>query len=626
MARVAKGVFKKGKLPKFTFYGHPEHFKTKRDEDAYWDKELTRYINGYDGLSGRHYMYLTIGTLKTVTGASIRPRWRDGDEFVLDEYHESIRLKEDLMVVKRREFGLTSLFGGLEPVYNCLVNAGSTSLITSADLTRVTTLFSEKLMTMYNNIPKSQQPARIHETAKGFLHLGKKNKDGTIEGVDSKVYCIDTASTESAAKAFEAYRAKFIFLDELFLHARPSQVLDSSQATVSQGFSKQGSIVFGGSCGASSEKELEMLKVGAAMGEKLWNDAATKDLRTIFIPATMCIETADDIDADGRKTGKTLNFCVNGHSDHVGAREWILKTRDKLYKAVDKSRYYNFIKSYPLTIEEVFEVNRQGVLNPEIYHAVDRAKRAFYVEGQPEDRYHVYRDSRTKQITAEKNEKGKFVIHKLPENDNEYIAGIDPIPFGNNNLEDGSEWVTTIKNRDEQRYDAYYAERNLDSDTVVANSILLQEMYASSVYPDGAPAMMETNRGEVAERIYKELGKYDLLANRPKHLDINYSDKNVKKGYHSNNKTAPRANHYLVKFLQNYADRIRLLRMIDEVRVFPNGNLDLIDAVKAAEMLDADLTIREKKIVDKPKTVQIRVITRDGSGKSVVKWIDKIVK
>ena len=612
------------KKPPFV-YSPPPTFRTKLEEDRYWENEIERFVNGYNGLTGRHYAYLTIGKLKTVDGSIQRPVWRDGDQMVFENSDIARRNHEDEMIVKRREFGLTSIFGGLEPIYNCIVNPGSVQLLTSADVTRVQNMFTDKTMIAYNNLPKALRPPRLHERSRGYLHLGEKDEHGDVIPGDSQVHCISTADSDSAAKSVETFRAMSIFLDELFLHPRASIVLDSSQACVSQGFNKKGHIVFGGSCGAQTEAEAEALRTGSRLGEELWNDAQAKRIRTTFIPGWMCISQAPEYDDDGIFTGKVLDFCPNGYSDEKKATEWILAQRGRLEKAKDKSRYYNFIKNYPLTIEEVFEINSAGIMPQEVYMALNDAKKHYFIN-KPEKSYSLRRISQTGEIVAEENAKGKFMISRLPQEKKTYISGTDPIPFGQNQLEKGSDYAISIKCREDEEYVAYYAERDLDSSRVIDNAILLQEFYRSQMFPKGAPTMMESNRGEVAMKEYSIRNKQHLLAHKPRNLGIIYEDKKTKFGWYSNDKTDSRANNYLIQFLKNYADRIALLRLIEESARFPKGNLDLIDAVRSCEIFDADFTEGEKKKFGSGKRYTwIRYVTRE-NGKTVEKWVKKEIR
>ena len=134
--------------PPFIFNGHPEKFNTQYDFDKYWNEEYRRWVEGYSGLTGRHYFYVTCGKLKTITGAGVTPYWRDGDHDVFWEDDESRKYSQDFVIIKRREFGLTSIYGGNEPIYNCLMYPGSTNLLTSADSGRVASMYTEKTLFM----------------------------------------------------------------------------------------------------------------------------------------------------------------------------------------------------------------------------------------------------------------------------------------------------------------------------------------------------------------------------------------------------------------------------------------------------------------------------------------------
>ena len=295
---------------------------------------------------------------------------------------------------------------------------------------------------------------------------------------------------------------------------------------------------------------------------------------------SLCINGADEIDDNGRKTGKKLTFMENGYSSQEKATDWIMKRRTVLERAKDKSHFYNFVKSYPLTIEEVFEINKMGILSPEIYQSLNEAKKETVLT--PEKKVYLRQDSYTKDIKVVNDAKGNIWVAEEPKSGFTYISGTDPIPLGPNISEEGSQYANVIYCLEEEKAVAYLSERTLDADSLIRNNILLQEWYKSDEFPNGAPTMMEYNRGEVAMRIYKELNKEHLLADRPKNLGIIYEESiKGKKGWYSNDKTIARANNYLVKNLTNYADRIRLLRLIEECSKFPNGNLDLLDAYKS---------------------------------------------
>jgi hypothetical protein len=614
----------------FIFNGHKTNFKTKLEEQKYWAEEYRRWLEGYAGLMPRHYFYLTMGTLKPIQGLPIKPVWRDVDAMIFEADAETRRIGHTLNIIKRREVGLTSIYGGNEPIYNCLTMPGSINLITSADKTRVKNLFSDKTMFMYDNLslPDYMMPHKKSERQEGFLNLAsKKNKGGV--GAGSQVYCLETADNDRSAKRFETFRAMSIFLDELFLHPRADIVFKSSQACLRQSFQVIGHMTIGGSCGGDTVDEINALKNNADMIEQMIGDADALDMTVVFIPGTLGINGADELDDNGRKTGNRLSFMENGYSNTEKAKEWIEKKRTALKRAKDQSHYNNFVKSYPLTIEEVFQVNRAGIMPPEVYENLQAAKIKIEEKGGNKF-FSMRKDSQTEKYEIKENSKGKFVIIADPDPCKTYLAGTDPIPFNQSAIiDEGSEYALMVYCLEDEAPVAYYAERNLDADHCVGQGILLQERYRSIEFPDGAPAMIENNRGEVAIRIYKELNKYSLLANRPKNLGFIYEENSAgeKKGWYSNDKTIARANTYAINILKLYGDRIGLRRLVDEAARWPNANNDLFDALKSLGLF------REEYILGKKKTQKIGVsyievpyLAPDKSGRMVRHWKRQEIK
>lgn len=370
-------------------------FRTKYEEDKYWDIEWGRCINGYNSMPGRYYAYLTLNYLKTVTGETIRPDWRDGDQMIFEEDEAAGLAQEDLMIVKRREIGLTSIYGGFEPIYNCLFNPGSVNVLTSADYDRVKKMFSEKTMVSYANlpIPGSKIPPILRKNKDGSMELGREDSKGKPLGPISVIVSRQTSKDDESAKNLESLRAMSIFLDELFLHPRAGIVHNSAQACIRQDFIKIGRMRLGGSCGATNKAEEEALKKGAQLGQELWEDSVSKGIRTVFIPGWMCIDKVPEFDKDGSVVpGKIIKLMKNGHSDQKGATAWIMQQRAKLEKAHDQSAYKNFIKQYPLTIEEVWEINRDPVFPESVYEALAAAKRAILSNNRV-GLYKLYRES-----------------------------------------------------------------------------------------------------------------------------------------------------------------------------------------------------------------------------------------
>ena len=98
-------------------------------------------------------------------------------------------------------------------------------------------------------------------------------------------------------------------------------------------------------------------------------------VRTVFIPGTMGISRAPEFDDKGQMTGRFYNFCPNGWSDKDGAAEWIEKRREHLDKSDDKRAYIGFVKSYPVEIDDIFEMNNVGIIPEDILPKINAQKK-----------------------------------------------------------------------------------------------------------------------------------------------------------------------------------------------------------------------------------------------------------
>jgi len=281
-------IIENKKLPKFEYnqwfskHGLDPH-ATNKEKDIWWGKEMEYWHEGNFGLTGIHYFALTQCMIKDARGFRKRPIWRDVDELIYDAYIEARNTNHDLFVTKRREIGLSLIFGGVAPMWIALTNPGSTSLITSADKTRLENLYKEKTRVIYDNLDPYVKPSIISTRQVGYLHMGVKDqKTGEISGLDSQIVTRETVDTPTA---LEAYRAMHCFLDEAFLHPKADQVYKSAQASVKSGFVKVAPIVIGGSAGESTS-------IGQKLANNLWKNAENLNLLTVFLPGNMGIMEA----------------------------------------------------------------------------------------------------------------------------------------------------------------------------------------------------------------------------------------------------------------------------------------------------------------------------------------------
>ena len=560
----------------------------------------------------------------------IHPSWRDADEYIFSLYDEAIKKRSDLIIVKRRGIGLTTIFGGVVPILNSIIHPGSTNLLTSASQARIEDMYQNKLSVIYDNLDPYIKPSRAamgHGRNMRFARKHTKNemlggrlyKKGEESGLKSEIKCEETVRDP---KAFEGERAMSVFLDEFFLHPFALDVRESAQACLRKNMVKVSPLVMGGSCGVDEQKHSSSQRVSSKAiknAEQLWNDAPHLGIIKGFIPAYMGISEAEEYDEIGQKTGKILNFCQNGYSDEKAATEYILKTRERLDKAENKTAYNTFLANYPLDIGEVFSSFKAGIWSkyPDIIPMVSKQKIFINSNPPPVMRHDLVRSANGIIASIPNKANGDFFILEHPKAGKRYISGTDPYGWNSKNMTEGSDYAIVIKDIDTNTYIAFYRKRSLNSSQIIGDVMMLQQYYYN------CKTMIEMNHGGVAESIYKREGRLDLLAKRPDYLGIDFVNKKEDVyGWWKNVHTAPRAYDYLFEYLLENTNKIFFKELLSEIPDFITYNTDLLDAMVSCELYHKNLIILEQKQITPVKTAHPSFrYRRDSEGKI---WIVEI--
>lgn len=284
----------------------PTHFNTRRDEDAYWDKEFSKWRDGYSGLTGMHYWFLQECIIPDGNGKPIHPVWRDCDSELFESWKFCEDEKHDLMVMKRRELILSTFGGGVVPLYTALTKAGSESVLTSASKTRLQSLFRKKTEFMYDRLNPYYKESKARKTQSGQLFIAKEDRaTKTFSGLQSAIWSIDTTLDPFG---FESFRASYMFIDEAWLHPKVATVKSSANSSRMEGFERLSPMLIGGTAGLMDQKgSQEALKVYKSSKE-------TKTL-VLFLGGVKGVK----------------QFMVNGHTNEKAAEEWILKKTRRTY-------------------------------------------------------------------------------------------------------------------------------------------------------------------------------------------------------------------------------------------------------------------------------------------------------
>ena len=569
--------------PAYTYDEYEAEHKAFRKSDIEWKKlQRKRWVDGFTPksgirLTGIHYFYLTQIKIKSADGKMIRPLWRDVDSLIFETYEMCLKKGKDLAIFKRREVGLSSIFGGAIPLWTAIVFQGSVSLMTSADKGRVVDMFDQKFMASYNALEDWIRPkTKKTEGKDGKIAFEVKDDDLMPSKELSMLQCRQTSQDRKDATNLEGARAKYAFIDELFLHPYAEDVRGSIESCLMEGLSRSGICVFGGSAGHISRS-------GSKQAEQTWADKDKGDVECLFISGELGIMKAPIEKEDG--STEIVSFCVNGHSNVKAARNWIIARRKKLAEMKNKTHLASFIKRYPLSIDEVFGSSELGALPPDIKEMQEERKK-FVMNNPPvieyckvvklsEDRYEFVNDKG-----------GAWKIFEMPIAGERYIMGTDPIPMVEGDKVDVispddtslSLFGMAIKRVSTDTYVAVYQRRILHPDTV------FDDMYGAQVMYNGAKNMIERNRADVFIDMYRTREKWDFLADQPTFWGAKAYKRTAKKGWYKGTDNTEIAYNTFFEYFRRSMDKVWFEEIIDSLPSFVIQNTDILDAIVSCEI------------------------------------------
>lgn len=395
-------------VPDFSLFKHGEV-----ERERYRERELQRWIEGHAGLTGMHYFALQECHYLLKNGSIIRPMWRDIDDLLFQDIDLSIKDGYMELVFKRRRFGLTSIGAGVAPHWFARTQKSSLCRLTSADQPRLDALFAEKLMISQNEFHPDIKGS-VDSREGGTYRKGKEigialpsfDTHGRPTVKTSYISCRDTADTEDAAANFAGSGIIYAFIDEAALHKRLGTLLNSLEPALMTGFDREGFVLIGGSV-EDTVKQSELLKL-----KELKNNAEIKNIRWFFVPGYMGME----------------GYMTNGHSDIKGATERILQKREQLDKLPDKKDLRAYIRSYPLEVDELFEMGGEGFWEEpslDIMNEVTKDLSEKKIFATPSKLIRMGEDLRVKAVPE-----SPILILEHPKPNVKYIFGVDSIGTG----------------------------------------------------------------------------------------------------------------------------------------------------------------------------------------------------
>lgn len=548
-----------------------------KQKDIYIGKEKERWSTGWAGLTGRHYFYATQGSIKTIDNRIIRPRIRDTDIFVNQEFERAKGLQYDLAIGKRRGYALTSMFGAGYSMYEAMTSPNSISVLTSADQGRLDDMYTNKLRVFHQHMRSRLKEPLMRRSQGKSLHFGVMDGDD-VTGLNSQIVCLETSDGPGAPSKIEAFRATYFFLDESFLHRYADKCVGVAQATVGGEGRKMNPIVIGGSCGIAAIHGLKYMR-------SIFMEADELEFVTVFVPAYMCLDLAYEIDDKGRATGKPQSFMYEKNgvwiSDQKAARKWIETRRAKLFQAKNKTKYNQFCKAYPLYENEMFDLSAESIFKEDVEAKLIEAGVKILNEAYPWVPYRLTEVD--DKVVAEPDPSGNVLIHKLPHDSLEYGNGVDPVSWNDGEQETmkGSDTVSIIAPFSDPVPHAVLVEKSSDPDYVSDSIQKLARLYRTK-------ACIERNVGGVLISKLKAAGFTHLIQPQPVFFGPAYFDQKHRLGYYYGTGTIDKIENLVVDWILKHGVNNTLLALNDELKVYGKINTDHVSALKGFLVQAAD--------------------------------------
>jgi hypothetical protein len=383
----------------------PTSFKTSLDEMKYWATEIKRWREGYEGIPGMMYWYVTQVKLKNrITGEVFRPTPRDADLLIFSTLEDCFKKGESPFIIKGRGIGLSSIGMNMCHYFH-RVYPGSKSIATSKDKMTLGTLFTDKTMVSFDELDPAIKPDLLNKNqtkSEAYLKVGFKylDKEDLEKYAECEFTCRDTQESDKAATNFSGSGAIYGFADEAPLMPRFQKFFDSAREVfTNHSMNRMEGLLFsGGTC----EDTIKSEDISRIMN--IWYNAQTMHIRPLFIPATF---------------GKHM---VNGHSNHKKAEEEILKRREELKSMPDSLKAY--IKNNPLTIDEIFDIGRGGRWEDDVTDILIRQEKIILSSKPPVHPYKLVKVS-DNHIVAEPAKESPLLILEHPKPGIKYFIGID---------------------------------------------------------------------------------------------------------------------------------------------------------------------------------------------------------
>jgi len=542
-------------------------FRDEAHRLEYYKEEKRRWIEGYGGLTGAHYFYMTQCYLKDINGNIFRPLWRQVDQLVFEKVESCIKRRKGLMVFKRRDVGLTSIFGGGLPFWFSLTNPGILINMTSKDRDGFVRMFSDKVMICFENMSEdimNRIPLnKNHTKDNAFLKMGikKLGTDGVVRLHETTINLVETSENPRSVNKFSSGRAKYTFVDESALHRRIADLLRSMEATQMMNGYKEGFLALGGTI------EHTLTNEQIADYQQLMADVVAFDIETIFLPCYMGLITK------------------NGWDDVEAGKAWYYENVEKKSLSSNPSDLRAFKMNFPIDEDDVFQYSRGGMFEDDVVDLLKYQLEKLNKEGTPEAKIKLIDTPEGSVAVPDKShsDTGFFEVEP-PKQGIIYYQAIDSIGAGTREGEEqGSCIASTIyKGFDPDGGDFEpvntYFERPATVEQGYRN--ILKQFHRYNKFDGMKEINYEANAATSDHfgTFLEKQGLYSKYAARRKDLSakgwINTKKRGIAVTEHAREWMVMQANVFLTKYARNIRSKILLQQLLYP----PARNADIRDA------------------------------------------------
>lgn len=596
----------KKKKPIFT-YEPPPLFTTQLEEQRYWEEEKRRWVEGYNDLPGTFYYMVTQGWVKDrITGIISRPEVRYVDLYIHEFINNQRKAKRMGGVIKPRGVGFSTQIGILCN-YFMRVHPGSTSIVTSKDQDGIQTIFKEKVIPVYDNMPVAIKPDVINKNdTKQMCYMRVQipvQRGDALDFAESEIYLRETSETPKSPTNLSGKGAIFGAYDEFPLHPRRKELLNSSIECYRNPKTKEldGFLLWGGTVEAAlTSEQLNKFRT-------MVSDSTIWDCDILFIPFWMQM------------------YLTNGWPDKEKAEAWWEKEYEKLSKASDKEALTAFIRNNPRSLDDIFESSEGSRWEDDVSELIKHKRRE--VVNMRIDRTKGRIIDYAGRPDFVQDGGGNIIIIEQPKPDVTYYELVDGVATGTDtgaSESEGSKVAGLIVKGFDPSGDSYkpvamYLERPKTVEQSYINLVSLVKYY--NKYDTFKGIMAEAN-ASTADHFATFLNKSGLgkfIMYRKNLSGGQKTGTHNKPFFYVNNEVRDYQMRQANIFLRKHIASITLIELLDQMLMSKDENTDVLDAwLMLFLALPPDYDQPPKMKVQRRRMV--RVFTRNKSGQLVAEW------